>query len=143
MTGLQPDKEKDFFERTLYNLELYEKNHADNPDEYNYEVTMMLNSLLGLLVVLKERTTLLNKVDISFLGYRGKTKNFFWHMRNSIAHGHFIDNIKVNETTKEIEEITFIDKDPDTKEETFCYTLTIEKLRQLIDNVKNIITLSE
>lgn len=108
MTWLRADKEKDFFGRTLHNLELYEKNHADNPDEYNYEVTMMLNSLLGLLVVLKERTTLLNKVDISFLGYSGSSKDFFRHMRNSITHGHFIDSIKVNETTKEIEEITFL-----------------------------------
>ena len=137
MTGLRSDKEKDFFERTLHNLELYEKNHADNPDEYNYEVTMMLNSLLGLLVVLKEKTPLLNKVDISFLGYKGKTKNFFWHMRNSIAHGHFIDNIKVNEATKEIEEITFIDKDPKTGDETFRRTLTVSDLRHLIMNIQN------
>lgn len=43
---------------------------------YEYEVTMMLNSLLGILVVLKERTKLLNKVDISFLDYDGTTKDF-------------------------------------------------------------------
>ena len=137
MTGLQSDKEKDFFERTLHNLELYEKNHADNPDEYNYEVTMMLNSLLGLLVVLKEKTTLLNKVDISFLGYPGSSKDFFRHMRNSITHGHFIDNIKVNEETNEIEEITFIDKDPKTKNETFRQTTSVSDLRQLINSIKN------
>lgn len=136
MTGLRSDKEKDFFERTLYNLELYEKNHADNPEEYNYEVTMMLNSLLGLLVVLKERTKLLNKVDISFLGYPGSSKDFFRHMRNSITHGHFVDNIRVNEGTNEIEEITFIDKDPKTGDETFRYTLTMSHLRQLICNMK-------
>ena len=137
MTGLRADKEKDFFERTLYNLELYEKNHADNPEEYNYEVTMMLNSLLGLLVVLKERTSILNNVDISFLNYEDSTKNFFRHMRNSITHGHFIDNIKVNKETKEIEEITFIDIDPETKSETFRRTLTVSDLRHLIMNIQN------
>ncbi|MBQ8750548.1 MAG: hypothetical protein IJZ30_02795 [Alphaproteobacteria bacterium] len=136
MTELRADKEKDFFERTLYNLELYEKNHSNKPDEYNYEVTMMLNSLLGLLVVLKERTSILNNVDISFLNYEDSTKNFFRHMRNSITHGHFIDNIKVNEETKEIEEITFIDKDPKTGDETFRCTLTMLHLRQLICNMK-------
>ena len=137
MTGLRSDKEKDFFERTLHNLELYEKNHADNPDEYNYEVTMMLNSLLGLLVVLKEKTPLLNKVDISFLGYKGSSKDFFRHMRNSITHGHFIDNIKVNEETNEIEEIIFVDKDPKTKNETFRQTTSVSDLRQLINSIKN------
>lgn len=139
MTGLRADKEKDFFERTLYNLELYEKNHADNPEEYNYEVTMMLNSLLGLLVVLKEKTTLLNKVDISFLGYPGSSKDFFRHMRNSITHGHFIDNIKVNEATNKIEEITFIDKCPHCDIEIFNQKLTIENLKQLIENIKKMI----
>lgn len=139
MTGLRADKEKDFFERTLYNLELYEKNHANKPDEYNYEVTMMLNSLLGLLVVLKERTKLLNKVDVSFLGYPGSSKDFFRHMRNSITHGHFIDNIKVNEETNEIEEIIFVDKCPHCDIETFNQKLTIENLKQLIENIKKMI----
>ena len=106
---------------------------------HNYEVTMMLNSLLGLLVVLKERTKLLNKVDVSFLGYPGSSKDFFRHMRNSITHGHFIDNIKVNEETNEIEEIIFVDKCPHCDIETFNQKLTIENLKQLIENIKKMI----
>ena len=136
MSYLQKDKEKDFFKRTLYNLELYNQGHKETPKDYKYEVTMMLNSLLGLLVVLKERTTLLNKVDINFLGYSGSSKDFFRHMRNSITHGHFIDSIQVDKKTKEIEEIIFVDKCPNCDKETFRQILTIEQLKQLISKIK-------
>ena len=96
---------------------------------------MMLNSLLGILVVLKEKTKVLDNVDISFLDYSGTTRNFFRHMRNSISHGHFINHIKVDVETKEIAEIEFIDKCPICKEETFQQKLSVSELRFLIDKI--------
>lgn len=138
MSELEKDKEKDFFERTLYNLELYNNEYKKKQKIYKYEVTMLLNSLLGLIIIPKEKTSLLNKVDISFLDYSGSTKDFFRHMRNSISHGHFIDNIQVDKSTKEIEKVTFIDKCPNCQNETFNKTLTVSQLSQLIDEIGKI-----
>lgn len=139
MSELKGDKVKNFFERSLKNLQLYEDQHAKNPEMYEYEVTMMLNSLLGILVMLKERTKLLNKVDISFLDYDGNAKEFFRHMRNSISHGHFIDYIKVDMETKEIAEIEFVDIDPDTKRVIFRQKLSVGELKILIDNINKVV----
>ena len=135
MSGLEKDKEISFFNRSLENLKLYEEQHANDPETYKYEVTMMLNSLLGILVVLKEKTKVLDNVDISSLSYKGTTKNFFRHMRNSISHGHFINHIKVDVETKEIAEIEFVDKCPICKEETFKQKLSVGELRILIDKI--------
>lgn len=134
MSELKPDKEKDFFKRTLYNLKLYEKNHSRNPKKYCYEITILLNSLLGLLVIPKEKS-MLNEIDINFLRYDGETKDFFRHMRNSITHGHFIDNIQVNQKTKEIAQITFIDKCPKCATETFRQVLTVDQLKTLVQKI--------
>ena len=139
MSGLEKDKEISFFNRSLENLKLYEEQHANNPETYKYEVTMMLNSLLGILVVLKEKTKVLDNVDISSLSYKGTTKNFFRHMRNSISHGHFIDYIKVDVETKEIAEIEFVDIDPDTKRVTFRQELSVSELKTLIDNINKVV----
>ncbi len=139
MSELKGDKVKNFFKRSLKNLQLYEDQHAKNPEMYKYEVTMMLNSLLGILVMLKERTKLLNKVDISFLDYDGNAKEFFRHMRNSISHGHFIDYIKVDVETKEIAEIEFVDKCPACKKETFKQKLSVSELRTLIDKISQVV----
>lgn len=139
MSGLEKDKEISFFNRSLENLKLYEEQHANNPETYKYEVTMMLNSLLGILVVLKERTQILDNVDISFLEYSGTTKNFFRHMRNSISHGHFINHIKVDVETKEIAEIEFVDKCPACKKETFSKKLSVSELKTLIDKISEVV----
>lgn len=139
MSELKGDKVKNFFKRSLKNLKLYKYQHAKNPKKYKYEVTMMLNSLLGILVVLKERTKILNKVDISFLGHTDTTKNFFRHMRNSISHGHFIDYIKVDKKTKEIASIEFVDIDPETKRETFRHELSVRELTILINNINKVV----
>lgn len=139
MSRLEKDKEISFFNRSLENLKLYEEQHANNPETYKYEVTMMLNSLLGILVVLKERTQILDNVDISFLEYSGTTKNFFRHMRNSISHGHFINHIKVDVETKEIAEIEFVDIDPDTNRVTFRQELSVSELKTLIDNINKVV----
>ena len=137
MRGLKPDKPEDFFKRTLYNLNLYNELHSQCSEKYKYEITMLLNSLLGLLVIQKENKRL-NKVDIEFLEYSGSTKDFFRHMRNSIAHGHFIENVKVNDDTKEIEKITFIDRCPNCDIVTFEQTLSIKQLNQLVENIGKI-----
>lgn len=136
MSELRKDKEKDFFERTLYNLQLYKENHSNDSKKYKYETTMLLNSLLGLLIIQKERTNLLASVDISFLNYKNSASDFFRHMRNSISHGHFIDKIQVNPETREIEQITFEDKCPNCKKITFSQTVTIDQLNMLIEQIE-------
>lgn len=49
------DLVKDFFNRTLINLELYEKLNKQSPDDYPYEVTQLINSFLGLIVFVSEK----------------------------------------------------------------------------------------
>ena len=138
MSGLRADREQDFLERTLKNLDEYKENHIEEPKYYPYEVTMMLNSLLGILIVPEQKTTILNDIDISFLEeYKGSTEDFFRHMRNSLAHGHFIKGIKVDVSTNEIASIEFIDIDPSNGDITFQMTFSVEQLDALIENIRN------
>lgn len=113
MTGFRRDKERDFFYRTLTNLARYNCDHQEDPQYYPYEVTMLLNSLFGILIVPKENLEILDSVNIEFLQskYRGDAKNFFRHMRNSLSHGHFINGIMIDSETKEIVSIRFQDID--------------------------------
>lgn len=46
---------KDFTKRTLENLELVENLKADDPDAEVYEVTQLINSLLGLVVLPRQK----------------------------------------------------------------------------------------
>ena len=59
MTELRQDKERDFFYRTLANLTRYNCDHQEDPQYYPYEVTMLLNSLLGILIVPEENLEIL------------------------------------------------------------------------------------
>lgn len=121
------DPIKDFFERTKANLDIYLENNKSDKNSYPNEITQIINSLLGLLVIIKET----DKIEYSKLKIENllakqtiKTepinKAFIRHLRNAIAHGH----IKAN-GDEFIESITFEDN-------AFAVTLTKEDLFSLI-----------
>jgi hypothetical protein len=92
---------RDFIQRTRRNLEFIEKAHATDPLAEVYEVTQLINSLLGLIVFPNEQyfmhipeTTL---KDLTAKGWKipdvkgdfSQVKNlreFMRYMRNAIAH---------------------------------------------------------
>ena len=51
------DTVRDFAERTIKNLEAIEKMKNNNSNADVYEVTQLINSLLGLLVLIREHIT--------------------------------------------------------------------------------------
>lgn len=125
-----------FFERTYENLEKYKKLNKDDKENYPYEVTMTINSLLGLLVFIKEnKKAKLEDFQVDNLIAKQEIetdtsgKEFLRHMRNAVAHGNLIVN---EDGKKEIESITFYDRNFDTKKKTFEITLTIADMELLI-----------
>lgn len=132
---------KDFIERTIYNLELYIKNNKKD-SKYKYENTQILNSFLGIIILPKENSCpWIEKVDISSI--RSKIKyekkfsnnNFFRHMRNAMSHGHFLDDMKIDKQTSQIQAITFKDFDING-EQNFQITLSIKDILAIIKNIK-------
>ncbi|PKK90026.1 MAG: hypothetical protein CVV64_11945 [Candidatus Wallbacteria bacterium HGW-Wallbacteria-1] len=85
---------KDFFKRTLHNLRQYDAKHIEDPKNYQYEVTQLINSFLGLVIFSKERNEVTSKELNEFI--RGKFKSTYnnnknsddycRHLRNAIAH---------------------------------------------------------
>ena len=124
------DSIKDFFERTKANLEKYLENNNNDENAYPNEITQLINSLLGLLVITKEKDKIdYNKLQIEYLLTKQIIKNesvnktFVRHLRNAIAHGH----IKAN-GNESIETITF-------KDNAFEATLTKDDLFYLIEQL--------
>lgn len=124
------DPIKDFFKRTKENLDKYLENNKKAEDSYPNEITQLLNSLLGLLVITKEK----GKIDYNNLNIedlqtkltikpKSENKAFIRHLRNAIAHGH----IKAN-GNEFIESITF-------KDTVFEVTLTKDDLLSLIEQL--------
>lgn len=143
MTEFSQDREKDFFKRTMINLKRYNDAHQEDPKDYPFGVTMLLNSLFGTLIVPQENLDILKAVDIAFLRskYNGSSKDFFRHMRNSLSHGHFIKGISIDPDTKEIVSVNFQDTGKkNNKKNTFDITLSVEELKQLIVNINNVFT---
>jgi len=93
--------EKDFIEKTKTLLEQYEKAKIDQSEKY--EVSLLLNCCVGLLLLPKEK--IYNKIDeqlnlnddwgiketdITIGSSNPKSvKNIIRHLRNSVAHGKF------------------------------------------------------
>lgn len=124
------DPIKDFFKRTKENLDKYLENNKKDEDSYPNEITQLLNSLLGLLVITKEKGKIdYNNLNIEDLQTKltikpeSENKAFIRHLRNAIAHGH----IKAN-GNEFIESITF-------KDTVFEVTLTKDDLLSLIEQL--------
>ena len=125
------DPTKDFFERTKANLEKYLENNKNDENAYPNEITQLINSLLGLLVVTKEKKVInYDKLNIENLLAKQKikpepkNKAFIRHLRNAIAHGHIEAN-----GNEFIESITFEDNN------IFEVTLTKDELFFLIEQL--------
>ncbi len=56
---------KEFFERTVYNLGLYEHHNKICKEVFKYEVTQLVNSLLGLVIFVKEEGVIFNSIQLS------------------------------------------------------------------------------
>lgn len=101
----------DFAERTLANLDNIEN---DNSNSEKYEVTQLINSLLGLIVFPKERNVADDKCVKNLIPYIIKTNDYslIQHMRNSISHSHIFfesGNILDKNGKKQIASIKFFD----------------------------------
>lgn len=128
---------KDFVSRTKENID-----HGNNP----YEVTQLINSLIGLLILPKEKyyerisnrmvdKELLEKVEKCVIikpEDKALTLRYIIRrMRNAIAHFHI--DFKIDANTREISEIIFSDYD-DQKDETpsFKISLSVELVKLLV-----------
>jgi hypothetical protein len=131
----------DFFKRTLHNLKVYQAQFELENCDFKYEITQLINSLLGLVIFLKESQIHFENNDESLKLFMRKNdpeiwsyseehcfKNYFRHLRNSIAHKRI--EIIPNEKN-EIYELVFNDKNGKNGE--FKLKLSINSIRELID----------
>ena len=112
---MKNNTEYNFIERTRYLVQQYDRFGLSEKDRY--DVTLLLNACLGLLVIIEERYKTYRPIKFkSFDSLRSATtlclsknfnqkikncKNIFGHLRNSIAHCHFyISEIKDEKITK-------------------------------------------
>ena len=96
------DTIKSFFNRTIKNLNKYKRNHQKDSKKYPYDVTQTINSFLGIIVLMQqhsrikyENIRISNIIKKAHDGHKAKDKNvdiFFRHLRNSLAHGHFLSD---------------------------------------------------
>ncbi|MDL2281205.1 hypothetical protein LJC10_05035 [Selenomonadales bacterium OttesenSCG-928-I06] len=139
---------KDFAKRTKENLDFIEKNHKNNNHQV-YEFTQLVNSLLGLIVIPKEKeyrkindsfvktTTLENlKNKIERDDYNNNSfKQILRRMRNAIAHAGI--EIKPNENNNIINKIKFTDintTNTEDKGKIFIIELTHDDLRDFVED---------
>ncbi|MFA5428288.1 MAG: HEPN family nuclease [Sulfurimonas sp.] len=149
--------EKDFVCRTKHNLKLYKEHKQNKSQGFDFEVTQLVNSFLGLIVFIKEEGFQGNQALEKFLidnqpetwDYKYKNKktkicedelkifeNYLKHLRNAIAHLNLkiISEKKSNCKYVEIVKIEFEDKSNYKKHQNiFKATLTIEQIEKLIE----------
>ena len=140
----QPAKfEKEFIERTKQNLAEYSKGNGP------YEITQFINSMLGLLIIPKEKhysaindsmidPGLLARVFACCKAYDNKPLSLQYvanHMRNATSHGHLLFEAEKDPFGKvgtEIARITFTDINPQTKNKTFEAKFDINLLKGFV-----------
>lgn len=149
--------EKDFVCRTKHNLKLYKEHKQNGTQGFDFEVTQLVNSFLGLIVFIKEEGFQGNQALEEFLcdnkpetwdyNYKNKKskicenelkifENYLKHLRNAIAHLNLkpISEKKDNCKYAEIVKIEFKDKSNCEKyQNIFKATLTIEQIENLIE----------
>ena len=134
---------KDFFERTIYNLKLYESHNKKDKIEFKHEVVQLINSLLGLVVFVKEDGVNFSSVELSDVKLENDIiwnycdrnggrfeeknfKNFLRHIRNAIAHKRL--TIK-SYRQQNIRSVVFKDENKNNK---FEVELSIKEIKDLI-----------
>ena len=129
---MQWKNEKDFVCRTKHNLKLYKKHKQNKSQGFDFEVTQLVNSFLGLIVFVKEigaqgnqnleKFLIDNQPEIWDYKYENEKtkifedeeqtfKNYLRHLRNAIAHPVEKLSVKANDIKdkNKISEITFED----------------------------------
>lgn len=136
-----------FIQRTYHNLKHYEKERKEEillkEKNYQFEVTQILNSFLGLVALPQQQMeSLIKEIDISNLKKNIKKgtqtpEEVFRHLRNAIAHGHFLEDMELDEQHS-IQSITFRDykcKDHKKGDKNFEIVLSIKEILDLIKKV--------
>lgn len=140
------DLERDFCKRTLSNLNVINEISIQRPDTV-YETTQLINSLLGIVINVKEKR-LTNSNYMSFTGLYGlqldnntKTEwglenleyngfsvgNLLYDLRNSLAH---MDFEFMSENKTDISSVSF-KFDAGTSKKG-CISLSIDSIRKLV-----------
>jgi len=119
--SIYKSQESDFISRTLSILDQYDS--LKFPKDEKYEVTLMLNCMVGLLILPQQEwishlpTELISKkewgIDASHISYlkigEAKSVNVIArHLRNSLAHSNFI---AFSNKSSEITRVKFVDWD--------------------------------
>lgn len=139
------NQEIDFVKRTK---EIIKQYHSCNVSGEKYEVTLLLNCFVGLLIlpehhwydkllediVSKEEWGISSR-DISEIksGEIKSVKNVARHMRNAISHYRFK---ALENTSKEIDKIKF--EDFSNKNKTFEATLSTEAIKQFVTKLTDV-----
>lgn len=130
---------KEFFKRTIDNLILYDELNRNNSEKYPNNITLLINSLLGLIVFVKESKIKLNKNYIKFIekveiwnyNENKNISSFIKHLRNSISHARIV----ANGNNTQIESITFTDIDTKSNSK-FQISLKISEIKEFITALK-------
>lgn len=132
-----------FFERTIKNLNQYKRNHKKMAKKYPYDVTQTINSFLGIIVLMQQHekidykamniSNITKKAHYSHKTKGKKPKDFFRHLRNSLAHGHFLSEKFVKN-----EKITALKFQDFTQQGdlTFEVVLSISDMNKIISEIK-------
>jgi hypothetical protein len=145
------NQDLDFVKRTKEILKQYDNYQIEKSTKY--EVTLLLNCCVGLLLLPQERVfdelpaTIINKEEWGISPDDIKTiidnkknvelkniQNIARHLRNSIAHYRFTAK---PDKVDDIKEITFIDYLFKSTTKSFEITITIENLKIFIDKISN------
>jgi hypothetical protein len=138
-------QERDFIIRTKALIEQYD--HFQIENDVKYEVTLLLNCLVGLLI-LPQQQHIVNLPDVIIIheewgitiqdiahieGNPNSVRDIARHMRNSIAHYHFE---AFGDANANIDQIRFRDYNRN-HDLTFEATLSLEKIRIFITNLSD------
>ena len=147
--GIYKDIEKDFAKRTLKIIEQYDKTKHPGPE--NFEVTLLVNCLVGLLILPHERrvdvipdveVSKLHKwgIDPAFIRSWGAMnhneheglRQFIKRLRNSVAHF----RIEAEGSAQDIERLKFSDRNG------FEATIPVRNLKTFLNQFASMISTS-
>ncbi len=93
---------REFFKRTLHNLNTYVEDHQNNKERYPYDVTQTINSFMGLIVFLKDSDIVFSQELETFVvdhppsqwfcnnanngSEEHNFKNYLKRLRNAVSH---------------------------------------------------------
>ncbi len=138
---------KDFVNRTLTNLEYIQQ--AEKQGKEVYEVTQLVNSCLGLVVLLQQYgdglftdvdicPSLLKDLQNSIIKntYKGRRKernfnNILYHLRNALSHGKLNFEKEERNGKVEISNIEFIDINAKDEIQQFIINLNVKQIDKL------------